>query len=73
MVGLILPVLFLTAFVETSIGKQSKDSHTIKIQGLIIYTVKHRTSESMKELEELRELGTGMKRMYEYFLFKTCM
>lgn len=77
MIDPILPILvfffFLTVFVETTLGKQSKDSHAIKTQDLSSYTMKQKISESKKELEDMGKLGTRVKRRYMIFQFKTCM
>lgn len=74
MIDPILPtLLFLTVFIETTLGKQSKDSHAIKTQDLSSYTMKQKTSEGKKELEDMGNLGTRVKRRYMIFQFKTCM
>lgn len=73
MIDPILPILFFfTVFIDTTHGKQSKDSHAVKTQDLGSNTMKQKTSESKKELEDLRELGTRVKRAYMIFQFKTC-
>lgn len=75
MIDPILPILFFfffTVFIDTTHGKQSKDSHAIKTQDPSSSTMKEKTSESKKELEDLRELGTRVKRKDMIFQFKTC-